>query len=58
MSSKVGLRPGDVLLKINNKQLTTPEEAMIAYSTIKNENEIVFKIDRDGKVFDLKVTLI
>lgn len=58
MSSKVGLRPGDVLLKINNKKLTTPEEAMIAYSTIKNENEIVFQIDREGKVFDLKITLI
>lgn len=58
MSSKVGLLPGDVLLKINNKALTTPEEAMAAYSTIKNESEIVFKIDRNGKIFNLKLNLI
>ena len=58
MSSKVGLLPGDVLLKINNKSLTTPEEAMAAYSTIKNESEIVFKIDRNGKIFNLKLNLI
>lgn len=58
MSSKIGLKQGDVLLKINNRILSSPEEAMAAYSTIKNEREIVFNIDRNGKIFDLKVSLI
>lgn len=55
MSSKMGLSAGDIILSINNKPLFTPEDGMAAYIAMKNEDEIVFKIDRGGSVSELKV---
>lgn len=55
MSSKMGLSAGDIILSINNKPLFTPEDGMAAYIAMKNEDEIVFKLDRGGSVSELKV---
>jgi type II secretion system protein C len=51
----IGFLPGDVLASINNKSLYTPEEAMLAYQMMKNEDTVDFKIDRGGRFINLQI---
>ena len=53
---QMGFMPGDILLSMNNKQLLTPEDGMIAYQTMKNEESVTFKIERGGSVVNLNIS--
>lgn len=53
---QMGFMPGDILLSMNNKQLLTPEDGMIAYQTMKNEDSVAFKIERAGSVINLNIS--
>ncbi len=53
---QMGFMPGDILLSMNNKQLLTPEDGMIAYQTMKNEDSVDFKIERGGNTLNLQIT--
>ncbi len=55
MASQMGLAAGDIILSINNKPLFSPEDGMAAYQAMKSEDEILFNIDRNGVLTDLKV---
>lgn len=52
---QMGFMPGDVLSSINNKPLYTPEDGMLAYQMMKNEDTVDFKIDRSGKFMQLQI---
>ncbi len=52
---KMGFRRGDILLSMNNKQLLTPEDGMMAYQTMKNEDSVDFKLDRGGSVMNIHI---
>jgi len=52
---QMGFVPGDILLSMNNKQLLTPEDGMMAYQTMKNEDSVTFKVERGGSVIGLNI---
>lgn len=58
VAEKAGLRPGDVVIKINGTSITTMDEL----NAIKNEcqigDEITLTIVRDGQEKELKLTLM
>ncbi len=56
LSSNMGLAPGDIILAINNKPILSPEEGLAAYQAMKNEDEISFNLERNGKPVMLKVS--
>jgi len=51
--TRVGLRSGDIFVKINNKELKSVEDSFYAYQAFKNEDHLTLEIDRNGK----KVTI-
>jgi len=52
-AEKAGLLPGDVILKINGKNVY---DTMIVSQEIRKGKEVTFTILRDGKKIDLRVT--
>ncbi len=53
--AKAGLRPGDVLIAINNMQITSGEDAFRILQLLRNENTFKISILRNGKQMDLTV---
>jgi type II secretion system protein C len=53
----LGLQLNDILVSANDKELHSPEDAFTAYQMMRNEDEIVFKVDRGGKIFNLTLAL-
>ena len=51
----IGFQPGDILSSINNKGLYTPEDGMMAYQMMKNEDTVDFKVDRGGRFIQLQI---
>jgi regulator of sigma E protease len=52
---KAGLKKGDRVLAVNGKAISAWEELLPAIST-QTDKQVVLRIDRDGRVFDLPVT--
>lgn len=46
---KIGLRNGDVIERINGIELKTPEDALQFFKELRNENQFVIDIDRNGE---------
>lgn len=55
--SKLGLRPRDTLISINNQNLRTSEDFFKAYQIFNNESSISLKIDRDGQVLNFNFNI-
>jgi len=53
--SKAGLKPGDILIAINNMQITSGEDAFRILQLLRNENTFKISILRNGKQMDLTV---
>jgi len=51
----IGFMPGDVIASINNKGTYTPEDMLMAYQVIKNEETVDFKVDRGGRFIQLQL---
>ncbi len=51
--SKAGLRPGDILVAINNMQITSGEDAFRLLQVLRNETSFKISILRNGKEVDL-----
>ncbi len=47
--SKIGLRSGDVFIRINKKDLKTVDDSYYAYQAFKNEDHLTLVIDRNGR---------
>ena len=50
---EMGIRPGDVLVSINNQTLSSPEDAFRILGTLRNSDSFSVKILRDGKPMTL-----
>lgn len=46
---RLGVRNGDLLQSINRYDLTTPEQALLAYMSLRNETRFVVRIVRRGE---------
>jgi hypothetical protein len=46
--SDVDLKPGDVVTRVNNKPLETPDEAWDAWKSVARAREIRIRVDRQG----------
>jgi serine protease Do len=55
--AKAGIKPGDVILELNGKQVTDSRELPPKVADMKPGSEARLKIWRDGKAFDLGVTV-
>jgi hypothetical protein len=44
----VGLRPGDVILRVNGQPIERPEQAMSVFETLRVVSEIAVELTRDG----------
>lgn len=49
------LMPGDILIKTNDKELRTPEDAFLAYQMMRNEDNVNFTVERNGKFIQLNL---
>jgi general secretion pathway protein C len=47
--SDLGLMNGDILVNVNNKQITSPEEAFTLYNSLKTGSEVSIEITRRGQ---------
>lgn len=52
---KMGFQPGDILVNVNNKPLQVPEDGLMAYQMLKNEDKVDFRVDRNGRFFQLQI---
>ena len=44
----VGLRPGDVILRVNGQPIERPEQALSVFETLRVASEIAVELTRDG----------
>ena len=51
--AQMGIRPGDILLSINNESLNSPEDAFRILGTLRNSQSFSVKIIRDNKEITL-----
>ncbi|MDB5222559.1 MAG: hypothetical protein JWN83_1226 [Chitinophagaceae bacterium] len=56
-AEKAGLKEGDVITKVGNKNITDPDDLMDAVTTYKPKEEVTISYKRDGKAGDVKATL-
>lgn len=56
-ASAAGVRPGDILIRIDQKRLTTPEGGA-AFSALRPGQEIRFTFERDGEPVTLEMTAV
>ena len=55
--SDLGLMNGDILVNVNGKQITSPEEAFTLYNSLKSGSEVSIEITRRGqkKMFSYQI---
>jgi len=56
-AEKAGLKAGDIITKLGNKNISNPEELMEAVTAFKPRQEVTIFYKRDGKTRDVKTTL-
>jgi membrane-associated protease RseP (regulator of RpoE activity) len=56
-AADAGIRPGDIMLSWNGKEMTTTGEMMANLREHKPGDEVIIRIRRDGKEMDLTVKL-
>jgi len=49
----LGFQAGDIMININDKDLKTPEDGLLAWQMLKNEDDVSFKVDRNGRVIHI-----
>ena len=54
--SQSGLRPGDILLKVGDNEITSPEDVLNAAFFIAAEDDVKFKIARGSEQLEVVVT--
>lgn len=58
VTDRAGVRNGDLLLKINDKEVKTPAEAMTIINPMKAGEFATYLIDRNGAQFETKVEML
>lgn len=56
-ADKAGVKPGDIIAKVNGKNITSFAELRAIVATLGTGNEIKLTVFRDGKELDLTATL-
>ena len=54
---QLGIRPGDIILSINDVRIRTPEDSFSAFEQLKNADSVVITVYRKGKELKLKYEL-
>lgn len=54
---KLGIRPGDIILSINDIRIKTPEDSFSAFEQLKNADSITVVVQRNGKEVKLHYEL-
>ena len=54
LPARIGLRSGDVLLKVNGRSLVDPEELMALYLDLKVADRVVVTLERRKKLLELE----
>jgi len=47
--ARLGLRAGDVLMRINGFELATPDRCLEAYARLRNTDRVTLTLERDGR---------
>jgi hypothetical protein len=55
--ASVDLRPGDVVMRVNNKTVETPEDAWEAWKSVALSREIKVALQRDGVARELSIPI-
>lgn len=55
--TQLGMRPMDVICGVNGSPVTSAQQAMELYSTLRNSNKIELCIERDGKASNFSYTI-
>ncbi|MFK8030250.1 MAG: S1C family serine protease [Gammaproteobacteria bacterium] len=57
-AEEVGLRPGDIIVSVNNKPVPRVKDAINRISNVAPGDEVVLMVVRDGKKFQARVRVI
>jgi S1-C subfamily serine protease len=56
-AAKAGIKAGDVIVKVGDKEVKDPMEAVAAVRAVKPGAKLKFHVKRDGKDQDIEVTV-
>lgn len=56
--AKVDLKPGDVVLKVNDHKLERPEDAMVPWQSLAIAQELRVSYERDGEPRELRYEIV
>jgi len=54
----VDLKPGDVVLKVNDHKLERPEDAMVPWQSLAIASELRVSYERDGQAKELRYEIV
>lgn len=57
-AAKAGLKPGDIITHLDSKEITTPDELIVAIRTHNVGDRVVIKYIRSGKSAEASMTLV
>jgi type II secretion system protein C len=53
----LGAKKGDIIHSVNGTKLTSVDQALNAYQSLRSNSELTFSITRKGKPIDLKISV-
>ncbi len=56
-AEKAGLKPGDIITKLDEKEITTANDLINAKNSFKAGDEVLLEVYREGQMLTLKATL-
>jgi hypothetical protein len=56
--SGVDLRPGDIVLAVNNKQIERPNQVQRIWEELRDSNAILVSAERAGKPFEVRIDVV
>ena len=55
---RYGVRPGDMLSKVNGQRVARPEDLMEVFRLLRNATEVQVEVKRDGKVLNFTFPIV
>lgn len=56
--ARLGLTNGDTVVAINGQDVSTVDKALEAYATLRDVKQLVFDVERRGKLLKLTITIV
>jgi type II secretory pathway component PulC len=51
--SALGLEPGDIILRVGDRDVTSPDRVLRILATYSDDEQVSFRVRRDGREIDV-----